>query len=93
MNDDDNHPQKLLIANIFRSCECCTWIGREERGGFLDQLSFFIGEHNLDEEDDEDDDDSDEDDVQGDENVDDEEADDNDDIGDYQRGGEKAVKS
>ena len=38
----------IMIIYILRYSECYMWTGKEELGGFLDQLSFSTGENDLD---------------------------------------------
>ena len=38
----------IVIIHILRYSECYMWTGKEELGGFLDQLSFSTGENDLD---------------------------------------------
>ena len=38
----------IMIIHNLRYSECYMWTGKEELGGFLDQLSFSTGENDLD---------------------------------------------
>ena len=38
----------IMLIHILRYSECYMWTGKEELGGFLDQLSFSTGENDLD---------------------------------------------
>ena len=38
----------IMIIHNLRYSECYMWTGKEELGGFLDQLSFSTGETDLD---------------------------------------------